>query len=324
MREQQFINRYESEWQALEDYIIYKKANSVQRKKLPDPAMTDKDFPINYRRVCNQLALAQTRHFSEHLVARINQIVIDSHHLLYKRRGNLSQLLQFIFVDFPVAVRREKVVMLWALVFFLLPAIFAFVLIQFVPITAYSFVDADTLRDIERMYDVKLSRDAGEDIQMFGWYIYNNIGIALRSFSSGLILGVGAIVTSVFNGMHIGAIFSHLQNMGYASKNLYPFVITHGAFELTAIVISSGAGLRLGLSFLFPKRDTRVQSIAKTTQSLVPIIIGFTVMLFIAAMIEAFWSASDLPNTVKYTVGTICWLSVITYFIFAGRSNEPR
>lgn len=324
MREQQFIDRHESEWLILEDYLIYKKANPIQRKALAEPIMTDEDFPIRYRRVCNQLALAQTRHFSEHLVARLNRVVVDSHHLLYKRRGNLSQLLKFIFIDFPVAVRREKAVMLWALVFFLLPAVFAFVLIQLVPISAYSFVDADTLRDVERMYDTRLSRAAGEDIQMFGLYIYNNIGIALRTFSSGLLLGVGAIFTSVFNGMHIGAVFSHLQNMGYASKNLYPFVVTHSAFELTAIVISSGAGLRLGLSFLFPKRDTRMQSIAKTTQSLVPIIIGFTVMLFIAAMIEAFWSATDLPNTVKYTAGAICWLSVIAYFMFAGRSNESR
>lgn len=92
MREQQFIDRHESEWLILEDYLIYKKANPIQRKALAEPIMTDEDFPIRYRRVCNQLALAQTRHFSEHLVARLNRVVVDSHHLLYKRRNVITSL----------------------------------------------------------------------------------------------------------------------------------------------------------------------------------------------------------------------------------------
>ncbi len=157
---------------------------------------------------------------------------------------------------------------------------------------------------------------------MFGVYIMNNISIALRSFASGLIAGVGSIIISVFNGGYLGVIFSHLQNAGYAAKTLYPFVITHGAFELTAIVISSGAGLRLGLSMLFPGRYARGESIARTAKSLVPIVIGFVLMLVLAAFIEAFWSAMNLPIAVKYIVGSACWLLVLWYFCFAGRRHE--
>ncbi len=334
MREQQFINRYESEWQALGEYLTYKKTGVIQRKKqhLESPGIADKEFPVRYRRLCNQLALAQTRHFSEHLLTRLNRLVIDSHHLLYRRRGGrFLQLFQFIAFDFPIAVRREKSVMLCALAAFLIPAILVFIVVQVAPITAYSFIDADTLHEMELMYEPLegsiggFSRnDAKSDMVMFGYYIYNNIGIALRSFASGLILAIGAMVTAIFNGVHLGVILSHLHNVGYATKTLYPFVITHGAFELTAIVISSGAGLRLGLSFLFPKRQTRRQSIARTARSLVPVIIGFSLMLFIAAMIEAFWSASAFPNAVKYSVGALCWLCVILYLMFAGRRNEPR
>lgn len=333
MREKKFIEHYESDWQALDDYLQYKKANVIKRKKqqLVKSPISDKDFPVYYRRLCNQLALAQTRHFSEHLIARLNRLVLNSHHFLYRRRGgHLFQLFQFIFADFPAAVRREKTVMLWALVAFLLPAVLVFVLVQFAPITAYSFVDQQTLSDMESMYEPVgrsangITRTSESDIAMFGHYIFNNISIALRSFAGGLILGVGAIVTAVFNGVHLGVVFSHLQNVGYASKTLYPFVITHSAFELTAIVISSGAGLKLGLSFLFPGRYARGQSIARTAQALLPIIIGFSLMLFIAAMIEAFWSASSFPNWVKYTVGGMCWGLVIAYFTLAGRANESR
>lgn len=332
MRESLFIEQFEPEWQALEDYLTYQRASKRQRQKqsLPKPVIADEDFPALYRRLCNHLALAQTRHFSEHITHRLNRLVISGHHFLYKKRGlNLSAFYRFLWLDFPSAVRREKVVMLWALATFVVPALVCFMIVQLFPTAAYSFIDAGTLSDIESMYtpDEKarlgLSRDSESDVLMFGFYIFNNIGIALRSFGSGLVLGIGSIVVSVFNGMYLGVIFSHLQNAGFATQTLYPFVITHGAFELTAIVISCGAGLKLGLSFLMPGRYRRIDSIVRTAQQLVPIIIGFVIMLLIAAFIEAFWSAINLPIMIKYIVGTVCWVLVIAYFGVAGRGYEP-
>jgi len=44
-------------------------------------------------------------------------------------------------------------------------------------------------------------------------------------------------------------------------------------------------------------------------------------MLLIAAALEAFWSsASWLPYAVKYSVAAGCWIAVLSYLTFQGRS----
>ncbi len=332
MRENAFIEQYQKEWKLLELYFEYRNSSARERKKknYVHPPISDADFPAKYRRLCNQLALAETRNFSHSLIERLNTLVIEGHRLLYRRRGmSPARLYQALMHTFPQAVRREKTAMLWALALFVVPALVTFVLIQFYPSTAYSFLDESTLSEMERMYSpdsharrLGESRDSSSDVMMFGHYILNNISIALRSYASGLIVGIGSIFLTAFNGLYLGVIFSHLQNAGYATQTLYPFVITHGAFELTAIIISGGAGIRLGLSLLFPGRYRRGESIARTAKSLTPIVIGFVVMLVIAAFLEAFWSAIPMAIGIKYAVGSACWALVIVYFAFAGRGHE--
>lgn len=326
MRESVFIEKYQQEWTLLQDYLAYQKQSKRQRRQNAKPALEDEAYPALYRRLCNQLALAKTRNFSQRTIENLNYLVVEGHHHLYQRRGIAwDKAYDFFARTFPRAVRREKNVMLWALASFTVPALLIFILVQFFPTAAYSFLDESTLSSMESMYTpdendrLGESRGSESDVMMFGVYIWNNIGIALRSFSSGLILGIGSIFISVFNGAYLGVIFSHLDNAGFATKTLYPFVITHGAFELTAIVISCGAGIKLGLSFLFPGRYRRGESVARTSQALVPIVIGFVVMLVIAAFIEAFWSAINMPIAIKYVVGSVCWISVIYYFWRVGR-----
>lgn len=330
MREQHFIIQYESEWQHMADYLDYQRLSSRQQKKTPKPVIDSIDFPAKYRRLCNQLALAKTRNFSQHIIERLNHLVADGHHVLHKkRRVDWAQVYRFVLTDFPCAVRREKRVMLAALAAFAGPAIVLFMLIKFFPGLALDVLGEYTLLSMEDMYnpdnrDDRLgeSRGADSDVMMFGVYVYNNIGIALRSFASGIVFGVLPIFVAVFNGIYLGAIFAHLSNQGYAYQTLYPFVITHGAFELTAIVIACGAGIRLGLSWLLPGRFRRAESLVMTARSLVPIIIGFSVMLLLAALIEAFWSAIVMPIGIKYFVGGLCWLLVLYYFFWQGRSRE--
>lgn len=329
MRESHFVERHEADWQLLEAYLSYHQASKRRRKKLLSPPIADKDFPQYYRRLCNQLALAQTRDFSEHTTERLNRLVTDSYHFLYRRRGfYLSKLYEFIFIDFPCAVRKERRLMLLALMSFLLPAVLVFLIVCLFPTAAYSFLQADTLQKMEAMYHPvlseysKASRNSESDIAMFGIYVFNNVGIALRSFASGFILGIGALATAIFNGAYLGVIVAHIENNGFATQALFPFMVGHSAFELTAIVISCGAGLKLGLSFLLPGRYRRFESMARTARQLVPIIIGFTMMLVIAALIEAFWSAANVSNTAKFIVGSGCWLTVVGYFLLAGRSVE--
>jgi len=63
-----------------------------------------------------------------------------------------------------------------------------------------------------------LGRESGTNVQMFGYYIYNNISIGFRTFASGLLAGVGAIVVLVTNGIVIGTVAGHLTAIGYGDR----------------------------------------------------------------------------------------------------------
>ena len=91
----------------------------------------------------------------------------------------------------------------------------------------------------------------------------------------------------------------------------FSFVITHGSFELTAIIIAGAAGCKIGYSLLNPGNLARSYAIRLAGKSVLPLIVGAFIMLVIAAIIEAFWSPLDIPSFFKYIAGAICWGYVI-------------
>ena len=111
----------------------------------------------------------------------------------------------------------------------------------------------------------------------------------------------------------------HLTQIGF-SETFWPFVVTHGAFELTAIVLAGAAGLRLGLSFIAPGRLSRVQAMRAAAKRATPIVYGFTLFLVIAAFIEAFWSSSAELGLVRVAIGLPLWAIVHLYLLLAGRA----
>ena len=100
-------------------------------------------------------------------------------------------------------------------------------------------------------------------------------------------------------------------------------MVTHGSFELTAIVLAGAAGLRLGYALLAPGRQTRLQSLTQAARESMVIVYGVILMLLIAAAIEAFWSSARwLPLPLKYSVAALCWAVVLAYLTFQGRRED--
>jgi uncharacterized membrane protein SpoIIM required for sporulation len=157
---------------------------------------------------------------------------------------------------------------------------------------------------------------------MFGYYISHNISIAFQCFAGGLFAGVGSVLFLAYNGAVIGGVAGYLTERGLSSA-FYSFVVTHGAFELTAIVLAGGAGLKLGHSLLAPGRRTRMQSLVAAAKECVVLVYGVTAMLVVAAAIEAFWSSATwLPAVAKYSVAGVCWSAVFAYLLLQGRRAD--
>ncbi|MEO5670669.1 MAG: stage II sporulation protein M, partial [Ramlibacter sp.] len=157
------------------------------------------------------------------------------------------------------------------------------------------------------------------DWQMFGFYIMHNIGLGFQCFAGGIFAGLGSAFFLVFNGLFLGVVGGYLVASGYAD-NFLSFVVTHSAFELTAIVLAGAAGLRLGHSWLAPGRLTRGESIKLAAREAVVVVYGVIGLLLVAAAVEAFWSSARwVSPMVKYGVGAGCWAAVLAYLAWQGR-----
>jgi uncharacterized membrane protein SpoIIM required for sporulation len=206
----------------------------------------------------------------------------------------------------------------------MLPTLILGFLVYQRPELILAVVDAETAQSFQEMYSpdaesIGRARDVDTDWMMFGFYIRNNMGVALQCFASGLAAGLGSLFFLAFNGAYGGAIAGYLTQRGLG-ETFYSFVVTHAAFELTAIVLSGAAGLRIGHAWLAPGRRTRIQSLVHAAREVVVIIYGVLALLFIAAAVEAFWSSGSwIPLPIKYTVAAICWAAVLAWLTLQGR-----
>lgn len=319
----QFEQLYGPEWAELEHALEGLRKSAGKRKT--HEKLSGERIAELYRRACEHLALARARSYPAHIVERLDQLTSDAHQAIYQRREfGLSRLRRLFLVEFPRAVRAHALYVWIAAAVFGLPTLIIGFLVYHQPELILSVVDAETASSFEEMYSeaadsIGRRRTADSDWAMFGFYIRNNIGVAFQCFASGLFAGVGSLFFLAFNGAYGGAIGGYLTERGLSST-FYSFVATHASFELTAIVLSGAAGLRIGHSMLAPGRRSRTEALVISARESIVIVYGVTAMLLIAAAIEAFWSSSQwVPNAAKYSVAAFCWLAVIAYLTLQGR-----
>ena len=331
----QFEALYGERWNELEaalDALAGKKAQKMHRYERPSNAKPAPDaarVSWLYRGACEHLALARARDYPVHLVERLEQLTQRAHQEVYHRAGSgVGALAQMLLIGIPRAVRAHRWYVIVALLAFALPMLAMGVAAATDPGAALMLHDVNQLRSYERMYgddaqSLGRERGADSDFQMLGYYIMNNIGIGFRTFAGGLFAGIGSLLVLIFNGLYGGAIAGHLTARGLG-PNFYAFVVTHGAFELTAIVLSGAAGLAIGHALLAPGRRTRSAALRESALAAVPILYGVFALLVVAAFIEAFWSSARwVPHEVKYGVGAACWLLVLGWLLWQGRAANP-
>jgi uncharacterized membrane protein SpoIIM required for sporulation len=319
-----FEELYQAEWHELEallDRILGRKNAAKDGTPIDGQRVA-----VLYRRACEHLALARARSYPAYLLDQLERLTSDAHQVIYQRREfGLLKVKRFLTEEFPRSVREHSTYVWVAAALLYIPTFVIGWLVYERPELILSVVSAETAAGFERMYSdsaTAIGRAAQGDWVMFGFYISHNIGVAFQCFAGGLFAGVGTLFYLLYNGAIGGAIGGYLTERGH-SATFYSFVVTHSAFELTAIVLSGAAGLKIGHSLVAPGRLSRVQSLVAATRDSAVIMSGAAGMLIIAAAIEAFWSsAAWLPHPLKYTVASACWIGVLGYLSFQGRRAD--
>ena len=322
----QFESLYQAEWAELERLLdrVFERQRIETGAAEFDPISGARVAAL-YRRACEQLALARARSYPSYIVDRLERLTSDGHQVIYREHDfGVARIRSMLTTDFPRAVRQQKWYVAAAAALFLLPTIVVGLIVYWHPELILSVVSPDTAAQFEQMYSPSAEsigrvREASTDWMMFGFYIRNNIGVAFQCFAGGLFAGLGSLFFLFYNGAYGGAIAGYLTERGMSST-FYSFVATHAAFELTAIVLSGAAGLRIGHALLAPGRRTRREALVEATRDSAVILYGVAAMLLVAAGIEAFWSSARwLAPAVKYSAAAACWIAVLAYLTLQGR-----
>lgn len=276
-----------------------------------------------YRSACADLMLAESHDLPRDTVLYLDALVGRAHNAVYRARGfRLADWSGVIFREVPARLRADPALRLAAVWFwglFLLTALLA----AAQPDLAARLAGPGMLEQVEESYEksVEGARGGGGDTMMAGFYIMHNAGIGLSCYAWGLLFGLGSLWTLASNAIGLGSIFGHMATVPQAG-NFYTFVTAHGPFELTAIVFSGAAGLRLGSGWIDTGGRSRLASLHHQAVQSLPIAGAAVILFVLAAFLEGFVSASTLPYAAKATVAVATALMLLAYLMIPGRA--PR
>jgi len=138
-------------------------------------------------------------------------------------------------------------------------------------------------------------QDLGDKITANGnplyasWVIFwNNLQAALMFIILGSFFGILPIFGLLINGVLIGVVLSMVGDTALSSIMLFIVgVLPHGIFEIPAILIAGGFGLKLGTVWLKPIAGmNRWESFKYTWTEVLNIIVFIVILLGVAALVE--------------------------------------
>lgn len=323
MNRRSWLKQRRPVWQQYENLLLRLEHGSRVRRE----SLESTQFAALFRELAHDLALVRSRGWGESLEKYLNQQVARGHSRLYAAGpARAGRVLQFLGRDFPRLFRRQIGWMALAALLFYGSLGISWAVVQHSPELASRILPPEQLETYEQMYSRPLVAD-GEDAGfqesragMAGFYIRNNVGIALECFARGFLFGVLTVYTLLQNGIIIGATTGYLLALGHGERFL-GFVVSHGSFELTAICIAGGAGLLLGDSLIHPAGRTRLESLRHRGLEAVQLAAGAAALLVVAALIEAFWSPAPISQVVKYSGAGVLWVVIALYLGLAGAGH---
>lgn len=323
MNRDRFIRQRRADWRELES--VLDRLRDLRTSKWSGQDI--ETLARLYRSVCCDLSLVQSREWGRRLEVYLNDLVAQGHGCLYRSRpGSVRALIQFVIHGFPALLRLHWKFFVVSLALFGIPFVTAAVIAGVDPVLAERLVDQHSLQGAVEMYQEELYGQvdvayADDRSAMTGFYIQNNVGIAFRTFALGILAGAGTVCTLLINGLTLGAVTGYLVHAGVAD-NFFSFVISHGSFELTAIVVAGAAGLLMGWGIVHPGKRTRLDSLMHHGSDSIRLAFGAGVMLLIAAGIEAWFSPLPIPHAIKYVVGTMLWVLVVVWLVLGGQEGS--
>lgn len=278
-------------------------------------------FSTLYRAACADLALADAYQLPPGTVTYLHRLVARAHNQLYRTHSpSPGGWVRILFEEAPQRIFADGCVRVATIVFF---GLFALAMVmgaaeQQFPEFAERVCGTKMLEATADSFKQPLAADPDSYSARAAGYISHNTGIGLQCFAYGILL-IPCLFTLAYNAIVLGATFGYMSREGTeGSEHFFEFVTAHGPLELTAIALSAGAGLRIGMGLFYTRGLSRVESVRRSGREAVPVMAASAVMFILAAFTEGFLSPSAAPYLIKVSWSIISSALISFYFVILG------
>jgi len=299
-----FIKRNSKLWADLEALLNNKRNSFENIKRLTSL----------YRIVSGHLNYARYHYQGSRLCDYLEELTSRSHTMIYAQ-AKPRQPRRFFSRVLPCSLGANARFIGISAATFLGAALISFL----IGILAPQYIDAFLPENFKGVTADQLRTDEadlegqGASAIISNLIMVNNIYVSALAFALGITCGVGTIYILATNGFLLGALASLFAGYG-KSLFFWSLILPHGVWELTAIIIAGGAGLRLGYSLIRPgacRRKDALVTAARGSLSLMGMVI---VLLIVAALIEGFFTPLPIAAEIKLLAALLTALPLIWYF----------
>jgi uncharacterized membrane protein SpoIIM required for sporulation len=316
----QWLNRQEPNWQRLIELL--NRAEKKGMKQLSAPEV--QELSSLYRKVSSDLSRARTHQVGSVVIDQLTNLTLRSYTQIYQggRRQNWHDVLEFYLRGFPAVVRETFPYIAVSTAIFLLGALIGWWFCWRDPAFLPMVIPSHILDLVEKQGKLWMDSIVGIEPMASSDIMQNNISVTILAFAGGMTAGLWTTFLLWNNGLHIGAIAT-LVGKYHLAFPFWAFVFPHGSLELPAIFISGGAGLLLAKAIVFPAPYRRRDQLKLLGGKAIQLMFGVVPMLFMAGIIEGFFSPSPVVDaSLKYLVGTVLFSLLVLYLSYRPASPE--
>jgi uncharacterized membrane protein SpoIIM required for sporulation len=312
-----WVEKRKSHWERLENLVRLAGGGLT---KLNHQEL--QELGLLYRQTASDLSVILDDVSSPQLAAYLNQLLARSHNLIYMGyRPRAAGIAAFYFQTYPRVFRETLPLTMVVIVTFVLALVAGWAVTLHDPGFAHRLLGPNMMDNIDRreMWTqsvVTIKPVAASAITT------NNLTVAFTTFALG-ITAIGTIWMIFLNGLVLGVVGAATWHAGMA-LSLWSFVVPHGVLELPAIFIAGGAGLEIARGLLFPGLLSRRESVARAGGRASRLVLGTLPLLLIAGTIEAFFSPTNAPIAMKFSLGAVLFAALLAYLFGGGRSGKAK
>lgn len=306
MKETNFIKQNKEKWERLE-------------KAIDNPREKADELSNLFIQITDDLSYSRTFYPNRSIRAYLNWLAQRLFFKIYRaKKLKKNSFFNFWTDELPQIMYESRWEVLLAFSVFILSLIIGSLSQGMDPtfantILGDSYVN-ETIHNIENGDPLAIYKSSGPLGMALG-IISNNLWVALLCFLLGIFASIGSIGMLVSNGVMVGVFQYFFYERGLLGESFLT-IWTHGALEISAIILAGAAGIVMGKGLLFPGTYHRLKAFQVTAQRGLKIYLGIVPVIIIAGIIEGFITRmTDTPDIIRLAFILLSFGFMIGYYV---------